>query len=262
MADAYSSVAQDYDAGYEGPYWEVYDAVTMETASRVMPSAGGRVLDAGAGTGKFALRLIERGFDVTLLDPSAKMLDAARRKLAAAGRSARAEFLVGDIRKMDLPDASFDAVFCEGDPLSYCGDAHPDAAREIFRVLRPGGGFYVSCDSKWWTALLQFANDAPEAAMHGLDTAQALDRYGIPVRTFEPRELRALFEGIGAVDVEVCAKVTVTSFLSQEKLAAMLADPSSRKRILDVELRASRDPSMAAIGGHLQVIGRKPGGRA
>lgn len=260
--DVYASVAQEYDAGYVGGYWHVYDAVTLETAARILPAAGGRVLDAGAGTGKFALRFLESGHSVTLLDPSAKMLEEARRKIDAAGYSKAAEFVVGDIAKMDLPSESFDAVFCEGDPLSYCRENHRDAAGEILRVLRPGGGFYVSCDSKWWTALLQFANDQVEAGLHVLDTAEARDRYGIPVRTFDPRELREIFEGAGAHAVEVAAKVVLTSFLGQEKLAATLADPSSRKRLIDMEVRASRDPTLAGIGGHLQVVGRKPGGSA
>lgn len=260
--DAYASVAQEYDAGYVGGYWEVYDAVTLETAARVLPSSGGRILDAGAGTGKFALRFLEAGHAVTLLDPSAKMLEEARRKIEAAGLSKAAEFVVGDISKMDLPTGSFDAVFCEGDPLSYCRDNHRDAAREILRVLRPGGGFYVSCDSKWWTALLQFANDEVEAGLHVVDTAAARDRYGIPVRTFEPRELREIFEGAGAHAVEIAAKVTLTSFLGKEKLAATLADPASRRRLIELELRASREPTLAGIGGHLQVLGRKPGGSA
>lgn len=255
--DAYAAVAKDYDAGYAGPYWEVYDHVTRETAAPFLPAKDGHVLDAGAGTGKFALWMLARGARVTLLDPSAEMLEVARRKIEAEGLAERASFVVGGIEKLDLPDAAFDAVFCEGDPLSYCRTTYAQAARELLRVLRPGGGFYVSCDSRWYTTALHLAGNDVKGALALTDTGETRDRYGIPVRAFDPQELRRVFDEAGARDVRVSGKVVLLNFMSAEGLQAALQDPAQRERVLALELKASQDPTMAGMGGHLQVTGRR-----
>lgn len=44
------------------------------------PSSGNKVLDIGSGTGILAKWLVEKGFDVICLDPSAEMVDRCRKK--------------------------------------------------------------------------------------------------------------------------------------------------------------------------------------
>ena len=56
-----------------------------------------------------------------------------------AGSSARVLFLSSDSENLPFGNSSFDAVICE---CSFCTFPNkPLAAREIFRVLRPGGRF-------------------------------------------------------------------------------------------------------------------------
>jgi ubiquinone/menaquinone biosynthesis C-methylase UbiE len=50
---------------------------------------GGPVVELGCGTGRIALALAERGFDITGIDVSDGMLTMARRKAAACPASAR-----------------------------------------------------------------------------------------------------------------------------------------------------------------------------
>lgn len=253
----YAKVAATYDEGYRSPRWDVYDHVTRATFAPWLPPPGGRVLDAGAGTGKWALEFLARGDHVTLLDPAPEMLDVARGKVAAAGLSERAAFVVGGIDRIELPDASFDFVFCEGDPLSYCDDRH-GAAREILRVLRPGGAFYASCDSRWYAALIALASGDSARLEGAVQDGRSADPYGAPVHAFHPQELRDLFAGIGAVDVRVLGKVSLLNFVAEQRVGPLLADPAFRERVLEVETRMAADPASAGLAGHLQVVGRKP----
>ncbi|TAN31717.1 class I SAM-dependent methyltransferase [bacterium] len=101
---------------------------------------GRALLDVACGYGSSALWLAgELDCEVTGVDYAQPSIATARREAAASAVPARARFLSADAEHLPLSDSSFDAVICE---CSFC--TFPDklaAAREIFRVLRPGGRF-------------------------------------------------------------------------------------------------------------------------
>ena len=101
---------------------------------------GSRVLDAGCGIGMDLAELsaaVGPTGGITAFDLSADLLDRA--KTRAAGLVAPITFQQGDLHALPFPDETFDVVWSER-VLMYL--ARPlDAAREIHRVLRPGGRF-------------------------------------------------------------------------------------------------------------------------
>jgi ArsR family transcriptional regulator len=99
----------------------------------------GDVLDAGSGDGALAALIAPRCRSLTCLDKSARVLQAARRRLA--GRPA-VRFAPGDVHALPFPDQHFDHVFLLH-VLTYATDP-PHALREAGRVLRPGGDLTVS----------------------------------------------------------------------------------------------------------------------
>lgn len=92
--------------------------------------AGCRVVDLGAGTGKFSLRLIATGAQVTAVEPVAEM----RAQFALAVPDATV--VEGTAEAIPLPSGSVDVVACA---QSFHWFATPAALAEIHRVLRPGG---------------------------------------------------------------------------------------------------------------------------
>jgi 2-polyprenyl-3-methyl-5-hydroxy-6-metoxy-1,4-benzoquinol methylase len=97
--------------------------------------AGKRVLDVGCGDGAYAIQAAQLGANVTGLDISPVMLDAAERRAEAAGVSL--EWREGRAEALPFPAASFDVVIAVT-VLCWVSDA-PAAVREMARVLRPGG---------------------------------------------------------------------------------------------------------------------------
>jgi 2-polyprenyl-3-methyl-5-hydroxy-6-metoxy-1,4-benzoquinol methylase len=97
--------------------------------------AGKRVLDVGSGDGAYSIRAAQLGANVTGLDISPMMLDAARRRAEAAGVSL--EWLEGRAEALPFPAASFDVVIAVT-VLCWVSDASA-AVQEMTRVLRPGG---------------------------------------------------------------------------------------------------------------------------
>lgn len=94
-------------------------------------------LSAGAGdTGFQALAAAGAGARLVSSDFAPEMVAVARRRGAALGLE-RVDYEVIDAQRIDLPDASVDAVLCRS---GFMLMPDPAAAfREVRRVLRPGG---------------------------------------------------------------------------------------------------------------------------
>jgi SAM-dependent methyltransferase len=101
----------------------------------------GRVLDNGCGPGGTALSLAEESGFVVGLDLDARFRGTAIR-LAGEKGITNVAFVQADGSRLPFPDASFDLV------LSHSVIEHVVEAerylRECFRVLREGGGLYLS----------------------------------------------------------------------------------------------------------------------
>jgi ubiquinone/menaquinone biosynthesis C-methylase UbiE len=66
--------------------------------------AGARVLDVACGTGRISIPLARRGFHVSGLDVSERVLEVAR------AEAPELDFRRGDMRELPWEDESFDAV--------------------------------------------------------------------------------------------------------------------------------------------------------
>ena len=100
---------------------------------------GDRVLDAGAGPGRFTLELLRLGAHVTALDISPGQLELLQAHVPDV------EAVVGDITDLSrFADGTFDVTVCFGGPLSYVLDRAEHAVAELARVTRPGGHVLVS----------------------------------------------------------------------------------------------------------------------
>ncbi len=125
-----------YDLSYRDAFWSTrdYEDRCDRVALRaLLPSGGGRLVDLGAGFG----RLVDeyRAFtDVTLVDTSPVMLDAARERVAGMPGVA---VIGADAAHLPIADRSVDAVVAVR-LLVHVADPS-DVFREVARILRPGG---------------------------------------------------------------------------------------------------------------------------
>lgn len=96
----------------------------------------GSALDAACGTGRHAVHLHARGWDVTGVDATPAMLDKARAKAPAV------RFRTGDLLTLPLPDTAVDLAVCS---LALTHVPQLEAAVvELARVVRPGGTVILS----------------------------------------------------------------------------------------------------------------------
>ncbi len=119
--------------------------------------AGKRVIDLGAGTGKFTRQLASLATDILAVEPSPSMRSELARNLPGV------ELVDGTAESIPAADASVDVIFVA--QAFHWFD--PDRAlTEIARVLRPGGGLGLIWNERDetvdWVRGLSQAIDWPE----------------------------------------------------------------------------------------------------
>ncbi len=152
---------------------------------RLEVGAGDRFLDVGCGEGRHCFGALERGARVVGVDLDADALRGAAKALRARARE-RGGFgtlLRGDAFHLPFPDACFDRVICS-EVMEHVHD-YRGAARELARVLRPGGTAAVT---------------VPTATSEHLYLRLGDDYFESPgghIRIFRPRQLAAALAAAG-----------------------------------------------------------------
>ena len=117
---------------------------------------GAEVLDAGCGTGRYAIELGRRGYVVDGVDLSRDLIAVATSALA--GSIGRVSFQVGDITH--LPASRYAAILCRGVLNDIIEDGGRDAAFAAFAEALQSNGVLV-LDVREWATSAQRKTDEP-----------------------------------------------------------------------------------------------------
>jgi SAM-dependent methyltransferase len=120
---------------------------TVEYLEKYLP-AGGRILDAGCGTGRYSGWLLERGYTVVAIDLTPGHVVLARE---LRGDDPNFSVEIGDVRAMSFAADKFDAVLCTGGVLSHLETDRDRimALTELGRVAKPAAPIFVGVMSRW-----------------------------------------------------------------------------------------------------------------
>lgn len=95
-------------------------------------TAGSRVLEVGAGSGKATRQFLGKGLSLTCLDPGAELVAAGNARWGQQG----ARFVVGRFEDFGGETESYDAILSA---QAFHWISQPDGYRQCMRLLRPGG---------------------------------------------------------------------------------------------------------------------------
>lgn len=239
---------------------------TKELLARVLPAPPARILDVGGAAGAYSAWLAAQGFEVHLVDASARLVDEARARNATLNKPI-ALLLVADAQALPYPDGFASVVLVMG-PLYHLpsAPAREAALSEARRVLTAPGVLVVAAISRYASALDGLArNRAHDPAFvrirdrdlqdgqHRNDT-ERLD-YFTTAYFHRPEDLGRELEAAGFDDVRVFG-VEGPGWMVAD-FDCRWADPVQRDDIMAVARALESEPAILGASAHLLGIARK-----
>jgi ubiquinone/menaquinone biosynthesis C-methylase UbiE len=184
LQPAFSQVANNYDSSFSATAVGSLQRQAVWSFLEKNISGFPRVLELNAGTGTDALWMAQRGWEVLATDISAKMLQVAADKFAAAGLQNMIKTQVCDLEEMEQIEAgTFDLIFSNFGGLNCLS---PEKLAELWPVLRnklnPGGRLVIVVMGRFcaWESLYFLLKGKPKTAFRRLSNgpvAAQLDHY-------------------------------------------------------------------------------------
>lgn len=267
------AVRSYFDAFGEGEWARLADdpagRVSFELHRRLLAryvQPGMRVLEVGAGPGRFTVELARLGARVVVTDLSPVQLDLNAQHVADAGAEHAVEVrALADVCALDAYAAGeFDAVVAYGGPVSYAFDRAGDAVRELLRVAAAGAPVLASVMSTLGAYRQFFPGVVGLMAVHGPDATDRILATGDLretqppgsgqhlCRMFRHRELVELVQSSGGRVVAALAS-NWASLSDPEVLTRLEEDPVAWARFLDNEEDCCGEPGALDGGTHLLV---------
>lgn len=271
MRAFFSRRAPRYDRIADTPFWEFSDRLLWKLVRGALPCASSRgqrlrFLDAGGGTGRWSVRLLEAfpGATGVLLDVAPAMLEEARRKALRRKVADRLDLVRHDLHDpFPFPRGSepFDVVLCLHNVAGLVADP-ARLLRRLVRATRPGGLLVLVVPNLHQAAWVSLRDGRP-AELARLRARGAV-RYGpgVPeVLCFTPASLRTLLGRAGCGEVAVHGfPVSVYPVDPAGSDPGLFRTPRAVRRLVALEAPLCLDEAAAARGNNLLALAR-PGRR-
>lgn len=237
----YDEKSASYDKQFEALYFRVYDAITWKYLEPYVPkNPTALVLDAGGGTGRWAVRMARMGCNIVLMDISEGMLKATARRIEEENLQQQITVKKGNIAETGYADETFDMVLCEH-ALFLLQDP-TDVIREFNRILKKKSRLITSVHNRYVQSLCSLERPSPEDMNDALKILLR-EKYGsmtkngkVRINTWTPDEFRSMLETNGFQVERIVGKgVTMPLRISKDLFMKKEYPEELFKRILEYE---------------------------
>lgn len=255
--DAWADLADQFaDEAYASVKGRVRTYVLHQHLLEHLPPPPASVLDIGGGAGHQSFPLAGAGYDVTLLDPSAAMLDKARQRLQRLpGEAQRRVTLVqadGDHAEAAVSGRRFAAVLCHG-VLGYLEQPEP-LIDQLCRCAAPGGIVSIMTGNAKAMAVRPALERRWDDALAAFDAAHEIGVLGVPTRADTVDELSEQLQSRG---VEPVGWYGVWLFVDWLEFSGAKLELKDSQQVAAVELEASRRDPYRELSRVFHLVGRK-----
>ena len=258
--DIWASLADQFaDKAYASVKGLVRTYVMHQQLLEQLPPAPARVLDVGGGAGHQSFPLAQAGYEVTLLDPSAAMLDKARQRLERLPAAAKRRVTLRQADGLKADEAvngeRFDAVLCHG-VLGYLDQPGP-LVSQLCRCAADGGIVSIMTGNARASAVRPAMERRWEDALASFDARTEIGVLGVPGRADTVEELSELIRGHGVQPVRWYG---VWLFVDWLEFSGTELDPADAVQVAAtaaVELEASRRDPYRQLSRVFHLVGRK-----
>lgn len=213
-----------------------------------------RVVDVGGGAGNQSVPLAQIRHDVTILDPSAAMLERAGKRIKAEDPTTAARVQLVQATGEDAPaalgGAVFDAVLCHG-VLMYLDDPEP-LIDSLCRLVAPGGVISIVAKNVEVMALRHAHEGDWPAAIAAFDSERQINGLGVDTRGDRVDHLSELLARRGIEPVDWYGVRLFTDGWTPDRAAT---DPEDL--VLKAELIASQRDPYRRLSRLFHLVGRR-----
>lgn len=118
--------------------WSLSAPIIGKFRQEVLASVSGEVLEIGFGTGLNLSYYPDDIYKIVTVDPNPGVHELAQKRIKASSITVEHQILSGE--NLPMPHNSFDNVVST---FTLCSIANVEQAlKEVYRVLKPGGGFH------------------------------------------------------------------------------------------------------------------------
>lgn len=220
-----------------------------------LPPPPGPLVDIGGGAGNQALPLARRGYEVTIADPSAAMLERARQALddEQAGVAANITLVQvdGACAVARLGAERFAAVLCHG-VIPYVDRPH-ELVAALSALCQPGGVVSIVAKNAATMASRLALEGRWHDALHSFDAAGEINALGLHTRADTVDGLGSLLRDHGVDPVTWYGVRLFVEMWAHDRTV----DPADEATVYAVELEASRRDPYRQLSRLFHLVGTK-----
>jgi len=238
--------------------------LTWRYLETYLPPAGS-ILEIGAAAGRYTLELVRRGYRVTAVDMSQKLLEICRQRLSEDGLAEQVRLVTADARDLSSVEGQdFDAVLLMGPLYHLVLEAdRKRALSEAVGRLKGGGVMFSAFVSRFgifgegikeWPDWIEKRDEVRSILEHGRDPDD-FPKGGFRGYFATVPEMAPLHKAAGLETVLVAG---VEPAISADDESYNRLEGEQRRLWLDLLYEISTEPSILGASRHLLYIGRKP----
>lgn len=245
-------------------YHQLEFDLTWRYLDRFLPP-NGNLLEIGAASGRYTLGLAGRGYSITAVDVSQKLLDLNRQRLAENHLEANVRYLTGDVRQLDrFVQGQFNAILLMG-PLYHLvmKSDRSLALSNCYAHLVEGGVIFSSFISRFGI-MGELIRKVPEWIEDQAEVREILD-FGRDPDHYPRGSFRGYFATVAEIaplhenaGFKTILLAGVEPGISADDESYNQLQGTRRQLWLDLFDELSTEPSSLGASRHLLYIGCRP----